>query len=415
MQLTEQIYLKPSKEISRLCHLAKNLYNEANFEFRQFFFQLGEYINYYDLQVMLKKADCYKQLPAQTSQQTLNLVIMNWKAYFAALKTYKIHPNKFVGRPHPPNYKEKDGEGIIIFTNQNTRVKDGFIQFPKKTNLPSVKTRIQQYQQVRILPRGIGYMLEIIYNVPEVDLKLNPNNVIGIDLGLNNLATIANNIGLPPIVIKGGTVKSVNQFYNKINAKLQSQKDKQGYAFQTTKQRKILQKRNNQIRDLFHKTSRWIVDYCIQNDIGMIVVGHNSKWKQKSNLGKRNNQNFVQVPFAQLIQQLEYKANMVGIQIFSHEESYTSKCSFLDNEPVEKHDTYSGQRLRSISVRGTKMKCNLFRCGNGRTINGDVNGAYNILRKAFPNGFAEERADVVLHPISVCFKHNCIQKLTSLS
>lgn len=412
MQITEQIQLKSSPELSELCHKAKNLYNQANYQYRQFFFNLEEFINYYDLQVILKNHSCYTSLPAQTSQQILELVMKNWKSYWSALKEYKINPSKFLGRPKMPKYKAKDGETICIFTNQNTRIKDGFIHFPKSCKLPPIKTRIFNYQQIRIIPMGIGYMCEIIYNYQEQDLHLNPKHCIGIDLGLNNLTTIVNNIGLKPIVIKGMAVKSINQFYNKTNGFLQSNKDKQKYEFQTKQQQRILKKRNNQIRDIFHKTSAWIIDYCIKNDIGTIAIGYNETWKQKIELGKRNNQNFVQIPFAKLIQQIEYKTKMVGINVIIHEESYTSKCSFLDNESIEKHEIYAGKRLRTISINGKKLKCNLFRRGNGQRINGDVNGALNILTKAVPNAFAEERVGLVLVPLSVCFKRNCIQKLT---
>ena len=235
MQLTEQIQLQPTPALSHLCHLAKNLYNEANFEFRQFFFNLGECVNKYDLQVMLQHAECYNALPAQTSQQVLALVTKNWKAYFAALKEYRIHPEKFLGPPRPPHYKEKDGESIATFNNQNTRIKGGYISFPKKANLPPIKTRIPQYQQIRIIPQGIGYTCEIICNVQEMDLGVNHENVVGIDLGLNNLATIVNNMGKPPIIVKGGGVKSVNQFYNKMNAQLQSTKALQGFRIPSEK------------------------------------------------------------------------------------------------------------------------------------------------------------------------------------
>jgi putative transposase len=225
---------------------------------------------------------------------------------------------------------------------------------------------------------------------------------------------MVNNIGLKPIIIKGMAVKSQNQWYNKINAFLQSTKDRQGYDFQTIKQKELLKKRNNQIRDIFHKTSRFVIDYCIKHDIGTIVIGYKENWKQKIDLGKRNNQNFVQIPFAKLIQQIEYKAKMVGINVITHEERYTSKCSFLDNETIEKHEIYSGKRLRTISIKGKQVKCNLFRRENGQIIHGDVNGAYNILQKAVPNAFAEEWVGLVLSPMSVSFKHNSLQNEISL-
>jgi len=391
MKLTEQIQLKSTPELSRLCHLSKNLYNEALFQYRQFFFKLQEFINYYDLQIILKDKECYKQLPAQTSQQIIDLAMRNWKSYWAASKEYKRNPSKFLGRPKMPKYKEKDGESIVIFTNQNTRIKDGYIHFPEKCNLKPIKTRIEKYQQIRIIPMKNYYKMEIIYNIQKVDLGLNRNNCLGIDLGLKNLITAVNNNGLKPFVVKGGITKSLNQFYNKTNTFLQSNKDKQKYEFQTKNQLKLLRKRNNSIHDQFHKISRHIVNYCVKNDIGTIVIGYNQEWKQNINIGKKNNQNFVQIPFDKLIHQIRYKSEIVGINVILNEESYTSKCSFLDNETVEKHEIYCGKRIK----RG------LFRSSNGRIINSDVNGAYNILKKAIPNSFENGIEALVLEPYSV--------------
>jgi putative transposase len=391
IQLVEQIQLKTSPKLSHLCFLAKNLYNQANFQFRQFFFHLGEIVNYYDLDFILKNKDCYKALPAQTNQQVLRLVIQNWKSYFKALKTYKENPAKFLGKPHPPKYKPKNSECIAIFTNQNTRIKNGYIHFPKSTHMLPIKTRVLTCQQIRIIPQGNSYMLEIIYNVRESNLQLSRNNVLGIDLGLNNLITAVNNIGILPFVIKGGVAKSSNQFYNKVNRNLQSKKDKQKCMFQTKKQQRILKKRNNQIRDYFHKVSRKVINYCIQNNIGTITIGYNKLWKQAINLGKRNNQNFVQIPFAKLVAMLNYKAQMVGIQVVTSEESYTSKCSFFDNEPIEKHDVYCGKRVK----RG------LFQTKNGNLVNADVNGALNITKKALPTAFAHGIEALVLEPYSL--------------
>ena len=394
MQLVERIWLKPTKELSSLCHKAKNLYNQANYHVRQFYFTLEEYINYYDLQVILKKQECYKVLPAQTSQQILDLVSKNWKSFFQALKEYRINPSKFQGRPKLPKYKEKDGESIVIFTNQNTRIKEQYIHFPKLCNLQPIKTRLTQYQQIRIIPQPYGYMCEIVYNYHETDLHLNPDHVVGIDLGLENLITLVNNIGIAPIIIKGGMLKSVNQFYNKINAQLQSVKDQQGYTFVTKKQRKLLEHRNHKIHDIFHKVSRKVIEYCKENDCGTIVIGYNEGWKQEINIGKRNNQNFVQISYLKLIRMIQYKAKMVGINVIVNEESYTSKCSFLDNETIEKHEIYAGKRIK----RG------LFRTSSGQVINADVNAGYNIIKKAIPTAYAYGIEDVVLRPISVHFK-----------
>ncbi len=380
MQATEQIHLKPGKALTLLCHRAKNLYNEANFYFRQFFFRLGELVNYYDLQFALKNSSCYNALPAQTAQQTLKLVIQNWTSYFAARREYLQDPGKFLGCPRPPKYKAKDGECVAIFTNQNTRVKGGYLHFPKKCCLQSVKTRVGAYHQVRIVPKECGYTCEIIYDRPEGDLYLDPRRSIGIDLGLRNLVTAANNIGLAPFVVKGGMAKSVNQFYNKKNADMQHKKDLLDQNFQTKRQKRLLKWRNNHVRDIFHKVSHKIIAYCIARDIGTIAIGYNKKWKQHLNLGARNNQNFAQVPLARLVQMVSYKARLVGIAVVRVDEAYTSKCSALDNETIGKHDHYAGKRVS----RG------LFLTAKGILVNADANAAANILRKGVPDAFGAD-------------------------
>ena len=176
------------------------MYNLANFHYRQFFFNLEEILSYYDLQVILKDHEAYKVLPAQTSQQILRLVIQNWRSFWRALKEYRKDPCKFFATPKMPNYKKKKGESITIFTNQNTRIKNGMIYFPIKTGLPPIKTRIEKYQQIRIIPKGRYYIYEIIYHREEKNLRLDKSRMLSIDLGINNLLTTANNIGLAPLI-----------------------------------------------------------------------------------------------------------------------------------------------------------------------------------------------------------------------
>jgi putative transposase len=387
MILTEQIQIKRTKNLSYLCHLAKNLYNAANFHYRQFFFHLDEFLTYYDLQVIFKNSQVYKSLPAQTSQQVLRLVIKNWKAYWRTLQKFKQNPTKFMGRPKPPKYKQKNGESIVIFTNQNARLINGYIQFPKSTLLPPLKTRLDKFQQIRILPKGFYYVIEIVYKKQEVDLHLNKNRVIGIDLGINNLLTIVNNIGSRPIIIKGKVIKSMNQFYNKLRAKYRSQVNSKHP--ETRRMNRITQVRNNKIHDFFHKTSRAIIEYCAHHNIGTIIVGYNETWKQHCRMGYKTNQNFVSIPFLKLIKQLEYKGRLKGIHVVQTDENYTSKCSALDLESIQKHTHYLGKRVH----RG------LFRSQTGILINADVNGALNILRKVVPITFwGKGIAAVVLQP-----------------
>ena len=390
---TEQIWMSPNKILSHLCHISKNLYNQANYIIKNA--EQGKWIRYGDLNKILKEeSENYQSLPAQTSQQILKLIDKSWTSFFRVIKAWKKSPDKFYSKPNPPRYKKKNGEHILVFTNQQCKIKDGILKFPKKVNL-EIKTRLlddTNLREVRIIPKGVGYVAEIVYE-KEVDVKeKDESRVVGIDFGVRNLVTIVNNIGLKPIVIKGGVAKSINQYYNKEKARVQSVYDFQGIK-NGTKMNKLSVKRERKLNDYFHKVSRWIVNYCIAHNIGQIIVGHNLNWKQKVNIGKKNNQSFVQIPFDKLIQKIAYKAEEIGIVLKEQEESHTSKCSFLDNEPVEHHDSYLGKRVK----RG------IFRTIRGILINADVNAGYNIIKKAVSNAFAHAEADgiegVALHPL----------------
>ena len=393
MHLTEQILLKKSRQFSLICHLSKNLYNLANYYVRQEYFYLGNWFRYYDLWYMLRDKETYKKLPSQTAQQILKLVDKNWKSFFKSLKKYKMHPKKLFNPPKPPSYKKKNGEYIIIFTNQQCKIVGGYLHFPKKTLLSPVKTRIlSKINQVRIVPKGFYYIIEIIYHKEKKNLNLNKEKIIGIDLGLNNIITIVNNAGLQPAIIKGGIIKSINQYYNKQISKYKSIKDKQQIISETKRIQQITRKRNNKISDFFHKISRKLVNYCINNGFGLIIIGYNKLWKQKIKIGKCNNQNFVQIPFSKLVSMIKYKSELFGIDVILVPESFTSRCSFLDNEPIKKHDVYEGKRI----CRG------LYQSKKGKIINADVNGAYNIIKKAIPKAISADGIEGVgLHPYSI--------------
>lgn len=395
---TEKIHFK-SNVVDGMCYASKNLYNVANYIIRQEFFTNRKWIRYNALYSILKDTDEYKALPAQTSQQILKILDRNWKSFFRSIKDWKKNPSKYCGMPRPPQYKKKDGKNLLVFTNQQCKIKNGILKFPKCTHL-EFKIRLENIdlREVRIVPNHYNYVCEIVYE-KEVDVhEVKSDNVIGIDLGLTNVVTVANNFGEQPFIVKGGVVKSMNQFYNKTKAQIQSVYDL--HKIKCTKRlNKITYKRNNKINDYFHKLSRYIVDYAHDHNVSVIVVGKNNGWKQECNMGKRTNQTFVQVPFDTLIGMIRYKSEEYGITVMEHEEAYTSKCSFLDNETIEKHETYKGKRFK----RG------LFRSNNGSIINADVNGALNIIRKAIPNAFkmANGIEGVVLHPVSISHEYIC--------
>jgi putative transposase len=342
---------------------------------------------------MLKDKNVYQKLPSQTSQQILRLVDKNWKSFFNSIKKWRTQPRKYQGRPRPPKYKKKNGEFTLIFTNQQCRIKEGYLYFPEKVAISPIKTRVQnQLHQVRLVPKGLCYIVEIIYQKEVKNLKIDKKRVLGIYLGLANIVTMVNNAGLQPVVIKGGIAKSTNQFYNKQLARYKSAKDKRGIVFETRRVQKLTQRRNNKINDQFHKISRKIINYCADNNFGIIIIGYNRFWKQKVNMGRKNNQKFVQLPYFKLISQIQYKSKLVGIDVIFVKESYTSKCSFLDNESIQKHKYYAGKRIN----RG------LFRSKRGIIINADVNAGYNIIKKVIPNAVLVDGIEGVgLYPYSI--------------
>jgi putative transposase len=383
LRLTERIQLEKPEFFYKICHAAKNLYNQANYLIKTAREHERRWMHYNELYEALKGSDNYKALPAQTAQQILLLLDKNWKSYFSTVRDWREYPEKYQSEPKPPKYKPKPGESIVIFTNQQCQIKDDYLYFPKKACLPPIKInpeRVSAFQQVRLLPQRVSYMVEIVYE-KEVELAdVDPGRVLALDLGVNNLVCGVNNVGLRPFVVKGGAVKSINQFYNKQRAKYQSLKDQQGTKGMTNRLSRITQNRNNRIGDLFHQLSHALIEYCLAHHLGTIVVGYNPQWKLNCNLGKKNNQNFANIPFQKLVHHLQYKAALLGIQVQQVLEDHTSKCSFLDNEPVEHREAYVGKRIK----RG------LFRAKTGQVINADVNGAYNILRKAFPKGISPD-------------------------
>ena len=379
-------------DIDKLCFLSKNLYNCANYLVRQEFINNKKWLRYYELIKQLQEHRDYKVLPAQTSQGVLGLLDKNWKSFFKAIKVWKGNPTKFLGRPKLPKYKDKiKGRNIVIFTNQQVKLKDNYIYFPKKANLEPLKTKVSKLNQVRIISQSSCYVIEVVYKKEVIEHDLNNNLYLGIDLGVDNLATLTTNLeDKNPLLVNGKVIKSVNQYYNKKKAELMSYVKDRGIS---NRIRRLTFRRNNMIQNYLHHTSRFIIDYCVENKIKNIVIGYNKEWKQEINLGKKTNQNFVSIPYLTLVKQIQYKAEEVGINVILNEESYTSKCDSLALEKVEKRDKYLGKRIQ----RG------LFQSNVGRLINADVNGSLNILRKVIDDGFVRNliNKSCVLQPVRI--------------
>ena len=390
VQRVEIIMLKGKnkKEAQRLCHLSKNLYNIANYEMRQSFLSGKKKSNYQISTEFAKNNQSdYRALPAQCSQQIINLLEKNWKSFFKSTKDRKKNPKKYKGRPRLPRYKKKDGYNVLIITSQQISSKltrYGYLKLPKGIDL-KIKTRIQlkHIQQIRIVPEATCFKCEIVYEKEIVkNENLKEENKISIDLGVNNLATMfINDEAFSSCIINGRPLKSINQFYNKKLAELKSfVGDKSSNRI-----RNFTKRRNNKVKDFIHKASRWIIKFCEQHYIGHLIIGKNNGWKQESKLSKKVNQHFIGIPFEMLINQLVYKAEEVGIIVELTEESYTSKIDHLASEFFGHKENYLGKRIH----RG------LYKSSTGKVINADVNGAIGIMRKAVGDSLIAKIADSV--------------------
>jgi putative transposase len=372
---------------------------DKQFEKLEYFGSEHKYLGYDFLEFLVSDKQDYRALMAQVAQQVLKLLDKNWDSFFESIKDWKINPYKYNGMPKLPKYKHKTkGRFNINFTNQNCSIKGDSVKFPRCFNQYKLTTNVtDKLQQVRIKPLGGQYLLEVVYQKEILEIQKNSSqNIIGIDLGLNNFVTITNNIELQPIVINGRIIKSINQYYNKQMAYYKAILKKETGKDWSKQQDKLTIKRNNKTKDFIHKTSRFIINYCIKSNIDTIVIGNNKNWKQEIELGKKINQNFVQIPYSMLIKQLEYKAQDVGIKVIVTEESYTSKASFIDNDSVPE---FKKEYTENYIFSGKRIRRGLYRSLNGILINADVNGSYNIIKKVFPKAFVDGIEGVGLHPI----------------
>ena len=245
--------------------------------------------------------------------------------------------------------------------------------------------------QTRIIPRGGNYVLEIVYEVEREEINHESKNIASIDLGVNNFVTIANNIGAKSIIINGKGIKSYNAYWNKQMAKYKALAKTNNKLDWTKRLQRLTNKRNNKMDYMLHKISKEVINYCIGLGIDTLIVGLNKEWKQNSNMFKSANQTFVQIPFDKFINKLQYKCEDIGIKFIINEESYTSGTSFLDNElPIKENYNKSRRQFRG-----------LFISNNGTKINADLNGAYQIMKKVFPNSFENGIKGVDLHPVVI--------------
>ena len=374
--------------IRELCHTAKNLANEAIYNVRQYYFTEGEFLKYEKNYTLLKNSPNYKALNSNMAQQILKEVDGSFKSFFGLLKLVKQGKYAFTDCKLP-YYLPKDGYTTLIIgfvrLNGNQLILPFSNSF-KKTH-KSVEITIppilldKTIKEIRIIPKANARFFEIqyIYEAECIQRNLNTNNALALDLGINNLVTAVSNIG-KSFIIDGKRLKSINQWFNKENTRLQSIKDKQHFGRKpTNRQKAAARNRNNKVNDYMNKTARKVIDYCIHNDIGTLVVGYNETFQHNSHIGKQNNQNFVNIPYGQLRNKLEYLCKLNEIVFVKQEESYTSKSSFWDRDNIP---VYNADNPKEYPFSGRRLQRGLYKTASGKTINADVNGALNIMRKS---------------------------------
>ena len=381
MILVEQHIIKKTNsaynELDQLCFLSKNLYNSAVYTIRQHYFNTKKYLNKFQLinEFTQNKQQDYIKLPRKVSQRVIYQVDNVFKSFFKLLK--KKQNGQYNKPVKLPYYKNKlNGRNYLEFTEQaisQKNLKQGIISFGKNINF-TLNTDKTNIHQVRIIPRKNYIIVEVLYEIKDIKLKENNHKYLSIDLGINNLATCIDN-KFNGFIINGKPLKSINHYYNKKLSYYKSIQDIKNKSAYKNKIYTLTLKRNNKIKDYLHKVSKYITNHLVSNNINTLIIGYNKEWKQEVNMHKDTNQNFVQIPHKKFIDMLAYKCKLYGINVILQEESYTSKCSFYDNEIIKKHNIYKGKRIK----RG------LFKTSTGLLINADINGSLNIMKKAVPN------------------------------
>jgi len=398
VQLVEQHCIKKSgpyyATIDAASFASKNLYNQATYHFRQAYIHEGIWLSYAEVFHWIKHLDCYQALPGKVSNSILILIDKNWRAFRNGLKEWFEHPEKFTGKPRLPRYKHKETGRFLLIYDKQALGKRAFKKTGKivPSGLPiEIETKVawESIDCVRIVPRGSCYVMEVIYTVAEQRADVDQSVVAAIDLGVNVLAAITSTQpGFTPTLVNGRPLKDLNHYYNQQRALYQSRLAKQ-HRKTSRKLDRITTKRNRRVNAYLHTASRRTIDLLVEEGIGTLVIGLNKRWKQEVELGKRNNQQFVQIPHSRFIHMLAYKAQLVGIRVIIREESYTSQASFLDLDEIP---TYDPKRQEKPLFSGKREERGLYRAKDGRRIQADVNGSYNTLRKEFPKAFSESQA-----------------------
>jgi putative transposase len=382
------------RAIDEMALASKNLWNLANYHVRQSFIFQHTYLDNTAIFHRIKQTDAYKALPAKVANQVLLQLHEAWNAFFEAMEVYRARPERFRGRPGLPKYLHKTrGRNLLVFElgciwKADLRVRE--IAVSQLGRIVETKQQPQSVQQVRIVPKADHYVVEVVYRTEEKRADgLSADLFVALDPGVNVLAALTSNKpGFVPRLVCGGPVKAVNQLYNKQREHEQKQLAKgKDPRFTSRRLDRITTKRNRRMMHYLHTASRRIIELLVAEGIGTLILGKNPFWKTQVELGKKHNQEFVQIPHAKFLDLLTYKAETVGIRVIVTEESYTSKASFLDLDVLPTYDPNQGADQEDKPCFSGRRDGRWYRVKGRAPIHSDVNGSFNIGRKVFPTAF----------------------------
>ena len=418
--LSSEYIVDTNPQINEFLTTSHKFYNRVLYDARQLFFKKDyQHLNYSYLDKLAKvrwqkrENMLYHQFPyVQSAQQTIKEVVGVMRAFSHAKHAWTVAPGKFTGRPNVPKYLKNSTKHIGFITNQNAKIKDEYLIIKQLNIKMKVAPQIHEIQRIAIKPvnsRKVKIIIQYTTNM-QIDYEEDNGKYVGIDPGLDNAFTCVNNAGKQPLLINGRNIKSINQYYNKNIARLASlhAQYKQNYAtdrrgikryYYSRKMLDLTDYRNRKIKVFAHKATKRIVDYALSCGANTIVIGKNKGMKRSMNLGKRTNQNFIGIPHNLIINMLTYKANLAGITVINTNENYTSQTSFLDNEAPTWQNGNNSRKKQGLTPNNRRIHRGLFKSNHGKVINADVNGAYQIIRKVFPNVSADGIEGVALHPV----------------
>lgn len=377
-------------ELGEMCRHTNSLYNQCLYEVKTYYRECNKYLSYVELYNKLKTSIHYKSIPAKIGQQIIRLADKNYRAFFALLR--KKNAGHYAGKINEPKFRKPGDKYILILPHDQVSLRKNKLKITKNIRLPFSHPIDGKICQVIIQPSNNQYYTIFISyeeNKSITEHTLNKQNYLSIDFGVNNLMSCFSTVG-PSFIINGKPLKAYNQFYNKEKANILGELEaKNGKRWSNKLTNKEIN-RKNYIYNYFNQSVSIIKKYCLKHNIGSVIVGYNPEWKQDINLGNKTNQKFGCIPYWILKHKLMFKLGEAGIDVVIHEESYTSKCSFLDDELIKKHDIYLGKRVH----RG------LFKTQAGRFVNADINGAANIMKKVVSNVLkTKEIVGGIVHPL----------------